>query len=124
MRSRTRSPFTIPSAPHDRAADNVATKSATASTTTTSRPPCACGCGQPVNPGTRGEPKRFATSRCRSRAWDRANPRVKASEKVHPFVAEIERRLSAPEQRRELEAEPKRELTIADEVNRILDRAR
>lgn len=82
MSFRTPRPLADPSIDPDRAGETVATVSSTHL--------CACGCGQPITPGTRGEPKRFATSRCRARAWDRAHPRLKAEPQVHPFLAEID----------------------------------
>jgi hypothetical protein len=61
----------------------------------------------------------IATARCRARAWDRAHPRLKAEPQVHPFLAEIDTiLLGRTEAKRE--PEPERELTIAEEVDRIL----
>lgn len=76
---------------------------------------CACGCGQPVTPGTRGMPKRFATSRCRARAWDRAHPRMRPEQQVDPLVADVERILT-----RAAENESDPAMTLVEEIDRIL----
>lgn len=60
-------------------------------------------------------PKGFATSRCRARAWDRAHPRTRPEQQSHPLVVDVERMLA-----REAQNESGPEMTLVDEVDRIL----
>lgn len=69
-----------------------------------------------TGPVTRGMPKRFATSRCRARASGSCPPEDEADQKTHPLV-DVERMLA-----REPENQSAPEMTLVDEIDRILGR--
>lgn len=70
-----------------------------------------CGhCGSPMPPGTHGSPKRFCRPKCRRAAWSKR--------KADPLVADVDRILAVP--REAQQPEPERELSLVDEVERIL----